>query len=310
MSVPLINPVEPQLIQSELTGDRYVTSLKGIDLYVVTAHDAPNTMNEIGRIREREFRMVGAGRNVATDIDEFDTAVDGCRQLVAWDPAGREIVAMYRFALCRDILARHGARGLRTAGLFDFDPAFVENYLRRSIELARSVVNKAARRAVMGLFAVWQGLGALTNEYPEVAYFFGNATVYRSMSPRGRDLVVAFLRTHYGAPAGLVRAKPHLAYTPATPASEIAQILHGDDAAADQRRLVEALAEHGEAVPPILLSYLGVTRDLMVFDVAVDPDFADAYEIALAIPIGSVNQKTRKRFVDGYTRASGGYFDR
>lgn len=310
MTVPIIQPVDPGLIQAELTGDRYVCSLKGIDLYIVTAHDAPNTMNEIGRIREREFRAVGAGRNVAADIDGFDTAVDGCRQLVAWDPAAGEIVAMYRFAVCRDVLARHGVAGLRTAGLFHFDPAFVDEYLLRSIELARSVVNKEARRAVMGLFAVWQGLGALTNEYPDVAYFFGNATVYRSMSPRGRDLVIAFLRTHYAAPAGLVRAKPSLAYTPTTSASEIEAVFQGIDAAADQRRLVDALAEEGEAVPPILLSYLGVTAELMVFDVAVDPDFADAYEIALAIPIESVNQKTRGRFVDGYTRAPGGYFDR
>lgn len=310
MMVPLIDSVEPRLIEPELRRDRYVCSLKGIDMYILSAAEAPNTMREIGRIREREFRAVGAGRNLATDIEDFDLAPNLCRQLVAWDPLNRQIVAMYRFVLCGEALERRGLRGLRTSGLFDFSDAFVEQYLRRAIELARSVVNSQARRAVLGLFAVWQGLGALVNEYPAVRYFFGNITVYRTMSPRGRDLLLAFLRKHYAAPPGLVTAKAGLAYAPRTPPEALAPLFPGPDASADQRRLAEELSSQGDAVPPILLSYLGVTRELLVFDMAADRDFGDAYELALTIPIASVNGRTRERFVSGYRRATGGYFDR
>ena len=82
MNQPIIQPVDIDLIESELTPERFLRSTnKGNnELYVVTAHDSPNVMREVGRLRETAFRMAGGGTGKECDIDEFDTMEKPCRQ--------------------------------------------------------------------------------------------------------------------------------------------------------------------------------------------------------------------------------------
>ena len=47
---------------------------------------APETMREIGRLREEAFRFYGGGTGRDCDVDEFDLADDGYRQLIVWIP--------------------------------------------------------------------------------------------------------------------------------------------------------------------------------------------------------------------------------
>ena len=71
----IISPVETSLIERELTPERFLrhTNKGGNLLYVVDAHCAPNTMREIGRLREIAFRTAGGGTGLSCDIDSFDT---------------------------------------------------------------------------------------------------------------------------------------------------------------------------------------------------------------------------------------------
>ena len=70
----IIEPINPNLIEKELTPERFLrhTNKAGNEIYVVDAHNAPNTMREIGRLREISFRTAGGGTGKACDIDEFD----------------------------------------------------------------------------------------------------------------------------------------------------------------------------------------------------------------------------------------------
>ena len=71
----IISPVETSLIERELTPERFLrhTNKGGNHLYVVDAHCAPNTMREVGRLREIAFRTAGGGTGLSCDIDSFDT---------------------------------------------------------------------------------------------------------------------------------------------------------------------------------------------------------------------------------------------
>ena len=88
---PIIAPVDRNLVESELTAEKYVrdTNNGGNKLYVVTYQDSPNTMNEIGRLRELSFRTGGGGTGKSLDLDEFDTQKNPYKQLIVWNP--REI---------------------------------------------------------------------------------------------------------------------------------------------------------------------------------------------------------------------------
>ena len=120
---PIIDPVALDLIKAELTPDKKLrdTNKGGNEIYVVDWKDSPNTLREIGRLREITFRAAGGGTGKAIDIDEFDLMDNPCRQLIIWDPDAEAILGGYRFILGPDItLMENGQPRLATSHLFRF----------------------------------------------------------------------------------------------------------------------------------------------------------------------------------------------
>ena len=100
----IIKPIDRALLKSELTKEKKLrsTNKSNNEIYIVTAHDAPHVMQEIGRLREIAFRYYGGGTGFPVDIDEFDTMEDAYRQLIVWSPEDEQILGGYRF-LCGSI---------------------------------------------------------------------------------------------------------------------------------------------------------------------------------------------------------------
>ena len=178
----IIAPISKEVLKSELTPDRRLrfTNKSHNEIYIVTAHNAPNVMLEIGRLREIAFRAGGGGTGCSVDIDEYDTMANPYKQLVVWNPEAEEILGGYRY-LCGDEVEfdEHGKPVLATAHMFDFSEKFLKEYLPYTIELGRSFVTleyQSSRAGSKGLFALdnlWDGLGALTVIKPNMKYFFG-----------------------------------------------------------------------------------------------------------------------------------------
>ena len=87
MEQEIIKPVEKELLKSELTPDKQLrmTNKSHNEIYVVTAHDAPNVLREIGRLREIAFREAGGGTGKPLDLDEFDLCDNCYKQLIVWN---------------------------------------------------------------------------------------------------------------------------------------------------------------------------------------------------------------------------------
>src|SRR5687768_14726512 len=100
----LIRPVDKELLQQELTRERFVrdTNYGSNEIYIVTQHTAPHVLREIGRLRELSFRTAGGGTGLDCDLDNFDTDTICYQQLIVWSPADKEIVGGYRFILLPD----------------------------------------------------------------------------------------------------------------------------------------------------------------------------------------------------------------
>ena len=73
MEEEIIQPVPLQLLLEELTPEKQLrmTNRSHNEIYIVTAHDSPNVMREIGRLREITFRLAGGGTGKSVDIDEL-----------------------------------------------------------------------------------------------------------------------------------------------------------------------------------------------------------------------------------------------
>ena len=214
MEQDIIQPVAKELLKSELTPERQLrmTNKSHNEIYIVDAHNAPNVLQEIGRLREIVFREAGGGTGKEVDLDEFDTCENCYKQLIVWNPEEEEIIGGYRYLLGSDVeFDEKGQPILATSHMFHFSEKFIKDYLPWTIELGRSFVsleyqntNKNGSKSLFALDNLWDGLGALTVIQPDVKYFFGKMTMYPSYIRKGRDMILFFLKKHFDDKENLI----------------------------------------------------------------------------------------------------------
>ena len=178
MEQEIIKPVEKELLKSELTPDKQLrmTNKSHNEIYVVTAHDAPNVLREIGRLREIAFREAGGGTGKPLDLDEFDLCDNCYKQLIVWNPEEEEIIGGYRYLYGSEwnINDKTGQPELATSHMFHFSEKFLKEYMPYTVELGRSFVAveyqnvRKDKKSIFALDNLWDGLGALTVINPDV----------------------------------------------------------------------------------------------------------------------------------------------
>lgn len=281
MEQEIIKPVDKELLKSELTPDKQLrmTNKSHNEIYVITAHNAPNVMREIGRLREIAFREAGGGTGKSMDIDDFDT-MDNCyKQLIVWNPEAEEIIGGYRYLLGTDVeVDANGQPVLATSHMFHFSEKFMKEYLPRTIELGRSFVSVEYQSSRMGsksLFALdnlWDGLGALTVVMPNVKYFFGKMTMYPSYVRRGRDMILYFLKKHFDDPENLIIPMKPLKIE--TDSSELEALFCEKTFKSDYRILNTEIRKMGYNIPPLVNAYMSLSPTMKMFGTAITTDLA------------------------------------
>ena len=213
MEQTIIDPIPVEVLKAELKPELQLrmTNKSNNQIFIITAHNAPNVMREIGRLREIAFREAGGGTGKEVDIDEFDTCENCYKQLIVWNPEAEEIIGGYRYLEGNKWeLDANGQPILATSHMFHFSDKFLKEYMPYTIELGRSFVSLPYQSSKMGaksLFALdnlWDGLGALTVIMPNVKYFFGKMTMYPSYIREGRDMILYFLKKHFDDKENLV----------------------------------------------------------------------------------------------------------
>ena len=131
-----------KLIEQELNATTFVrnTNKANNEIYIVNYHNAPNTVNEIGRLRELTFSEAGGGTGKEIDIDDFDTSENCYDQLIVYDRDNQIISSGYRFIYGEKVL-NGGEIELSTKHYFNFSDKFITDYLPFTIELGRSWVH-------------------------------------------------------------------------------------------------------------------------------------------------------------------------
>ena len=304
----IIPAVDPALIELELTQKSFLrTSNKaGNIIYVVDAHSAPNTMREIGRLREITFREAGGGTGKDCDIDEFDTMERPCRQLLVWNPESKEIVGGYRYLLGSEMDIRDGVPHIAMAHIFHFSPQFITDVLPRTIELGRSFVtpfyqsSRAGAKAIFALDNLWDGLGALTVIHPEIEFLFGKMTMYTTYPKDCRNLLLYFLNIYFKDNDHWITPIHSLPDTETDP--ELAAELVGNDFNEDYRRLKKFVRDRGINIPPLVNSYMNLSPTMRILGTAVNDAFGDVEETGLIIKINEIAPGKRDRHILTFNR--------
>lgn len=311
MEQPIIPAVDTELIKKELTPERFLrkTNKGGNEIYVIDAHTCPNTMREIGRLREIAFRCAGGGTGKSCDIDMYDTMEPPCRQLIVWDPDAELILGGYRFIVGNDILIQpDGLPRIATAHMFDFSPEFIRDYLPHTLELGRSFVrleyqsSRAGAKALYALDNLWDGLGALTVEYPDIKHLFGKVTMYPTYNTECRDLILYFLNKHFPDHDRLVWPRTPLNCN--IDEAKMKEIFTEDTFKDDYKILNTLIRDHGFNIPPLVNAYISLSPTMRVFGTAINDEFGDVEETGIFMSINEILEEKKNRHISTYRAPS------
>lgn len=303
----VIAPISKELLKAELTEEKRLrmTNRSHNKIYIITAQDSPNTMKEIGRLREIAFRAAGGGTGKSMDIDEYDTMENSYKQLIVWNPEAEEILGGYRYILGTDVrFDEQGAPILATAHMFNFSDKFLKDYLPTTIELGRSFVTleyQSTRADSKGLFALdnlWDGLGALTVIMPNVKYFFGKVTMYPSYHRHGRDMILYFLRKHFADKDNLITPmKPLLLESDE---QELATLFCKETFREDYKILNSEIRKLGYNIPPLVNAYMNLSPTMRMFGTAINYGFGDVEETGILIAVDEILAEKRIRHIQSF----------
>lgn len=306
---PIMAPVSLDLIKAELTPVKKLrdTNKGSNEIYVVNHFDSPNIMLEIGRLREEAFRDSGGGSGLAVDIDEFDTMENPYQQLIVWDPDAERILGGYRFILGGDIkMNENGQPHLATSHMFHFSDKFIKEYLPYTIELGRSFVSpeyqssKAGAKAIFALDNLWDGLGALAIQRPNMKYFFGKMTMYPEYNRQARDLIQYFLFKHFEDKEKLVVPVEPLKIE--TPVSYMESILTEKEFKEDYKLLNAEVRRLGVNIPPLVNAYMNLSPTMKMFGGGVNHEFSEAEETCILISFDEIYESKVSRHIDSFLK--------
>ncbi len=309
MEQEIIQPIAKEILKSELTPARQLrmTNKSHNEIYVITAHNAPNVMKEIGRLREVVFREAGGGTGKDMDIDEFDTCDNCYKQLIVWNPEAEEIIGGYRYLEGTSWdLDEKGQPILATSHMFHFSDKFIEEYMPYTIELGRSFVSLPYQSSKMGaksLFALdnlWDGLGALTVIKPNVKYFFGKMTMYPSYIRKGRDMILYFLKKYFDDKEQLILPMKPLKIE--SDPSELEKIFTGHNFKEDYRILNGEIRKLGYNIPPLVNAYMNLSPTMKLFGTAINYGFGDVEETGILIAMDEIFEEKRVRHINSFIK--------
>ena len=309
----VISPIEKKLILQELNSYTFVrkTNFANHEIYIINHLNSPNTLLEIGRLRELTFRMAGGGTGKDLDLDDFDTRSEAYyNQLRVWDPDALEIIGGYRYVKGKKVIISKKYKDLATNNLFHFSKQFETKYLPQTIELGRSFVqpiyqpSSGNRKAIFSLDNLWDGLGALVVDNEEIKYFFGKVTMYSDYPKLARDLILSFINHYFPDKDELVTAKSPLNLQNDTSLfwNEISTLNYEEGF----KLLTQRIRKLDTSVPPLISAYMNLSSTMKSFGTALNKKFGEVEETGILISIDDIFKQKKERHINSYLKEKNG----
>jgi hypothetical protein len=276
----------------ELTPDKLLrkTNNGNNEVYTFISHDSEILMHEVGRLREITFRAAGGGTGKSSDIDGYDMSEEAPhRQLIVWDPDNREIIGGYRFFIHNEEKKKTDTADMASASFFNFSDDFRISYLPYLMELGRSFVQPdyqsraRGRKSLFALDNLWDGLGAIVIENPNVRYLFGKVTMYKHFDEMARNLIIWFMKKHFSDPDKLIVPKHDISLN--IDPNLMNGILNAKSYREDYKILSQEVRKLGESIPPLINAYMGLSPSMRTFGTVYNETFGKVEETGIMITI-------------------------
>lgn len=257
------------------------------EVFLTKSNAIPNLMQEIGRLREITFRLIGEGTNKKSDTDEFD---EYYHHLILWNKEEERFVGAYRMGLGEEIFKRNGFKSFYVSTFFNFSPK-MDSKLSQTIEMGRAFIVPEYQQKPMPLFLLWRGIAAVTIKYPQYKYLMGGATISNLFTGYSKSMLMEFLRLYYNNKEieSLVTSKtPYKVDLTARERHYLENFIKGDVKKLD--RLIKEVEGDKLRLPVLIKQYIKQNAKFVAYN--VDHDFNDAIDALIFMAIEDIPQST------------------
>lgn len=295
-SEELIAPISPDLIDQELhaiSDTNQISSRGDFDLYLCKAKKIPNTIQEIGRLREESFRNIGEGTNESFDLDIYDLHY---LHLFIYDRVNKKIAGAYRIGDGDYIMQTLGKKGFYLNSLFKMKKSF-ELVLNQSIELGRSFVSLEYQTHRLPLFLLWCGILNYLKNHPKVRYMIGPVSISNTYSQASKSVIVKYIKKYHWDAKRAQEVSPRKAFSADTKKIQteiLVACTNNKIKLLDQ--LIEDLDPKHTRVPILLKKYFAQNAKIISFN--VDPKFNQALDGFILTKVKELPNENFNLFAD------------
>ena len=282
-------------VQTLRENDKRLLISKNYEVFLAPAKDIPNTLYEIGRLREITFRDVGEGTNKSIDLDKFDKYY---YHMFLWDNFENCLVGAYRMGLGKEIYKRYGIQGFYIQSLFKFEPE-LHGMMEQTIEMGRAFIVKEYQQKPMPLFLLWKGIVHTTLRYPEHKYLMGGVSISNQFSEFSKSLMIEFMKSHYYDPYVAQYIQPKKEFKVKLKDADKDFVF--DAAKADMQkfdRVIDEIEPGALRIPVLIKKYVKQNARLVAFN--VDPKFNNSVDGLMYIKIIDLPESTVKPVMEEF----------
>jgi hypothetical protein len=145
---------------------------------------------------------------------------------------------------------------------------------------------------------LWDGLGAIVVENPDMHYFFGKVTMYTHYQKEARDLLLYFLQKHFPDKDKLLQLVDPMPLNLDNKGYDL--LFPTMDYTVNKRILNGEVRKYGENVPPLINAYMNLSPSMRTFGTSINHDFGDVEETAILIDIRDIYKSKMDRHITSY----------
>jgi putative hemolysin len=294
---PLAPPQDPNDLRyeiSRLPPEQMLTQSGPSKVWKATADQIPQTLLEIGRLREITFREASEGTGRRLDLDRFDALY---QHLFIWNEELGEIVGAYRLGPTDRIIEHHGRQGLYTHTLFHSPMEFFRK-IGPALEIGRSFIRPEYQKSYSSLLLLWKGIGSFVSRNPRYRILFGPVSVSRDYSDLTRRLIASTLLQHSQAKELALMVKPRkpvrLRPIRVPGCARISKDISFQDFK-EVCSLIGDIEFRQKEVPVLLRHYLNLGGQLLAFN--IDRNFSDVMDGLIVVDLLKTSRKTLQRYM-------------
>jgi hypothetical protein len=187
------------------------------------------------------------------------------------------------------------------------------------MELGRSFVHpdyqsrNRERKSLYALDNLWDGLGALVIDNPKINYLFGKVTMYPQFNPKARNMILYFLKKHFGDPDDLIvpidparidlneedmkRLFPANKYR-----HSYEKLFRIRSYKTDYKVLSQEVRKLNETIPPLINAYMNLSPTMRTFGTFINHKFGDVEETGIMITLRDIYVEKINRHLATYNK--------